>query len=131
MSAHGRTQKSLRLTSLELCRFYFAYCEAAFDAKYIHNFQILWEKSAEPPTAPLHLAHSTSEELSKPLGALITPMQAAPSDPITQVCFRVSCSGFLGQSAGAEGSHVAIDPVRVYSAQLACLRAPAVHKHSF
>ena len=25
-------------------RFYFAYCEAAFDAKYIHDFQVTWRK---------------------------------------------------------------------------------------
>ena len=70
---------------LEMCRFYFAYCEAAFDAKYIHNFQILWEKSADPQNGHSPLAPTNSEELSKPLGALISPIQAAPSDPITQV----------------------------------------------
>ncbi len=71
--------------TLELCRFYFAYCEAAFDAKYIHNFQILWQKSAEPQKVLSALTPSSSEELSKPLGTLINPIQSAPSDPITQV----------------------------------------------
>jgi hypothetical protein len=28
--------------------FYFAYCEAAFDAKYIHDFHVTWEKRATP-----------------------------------------------------------------------------------
>ena len=68
-----------------LCRFYFAYCEAAFDARYIHNFQILWQKAAEPQMAPSPLAPSSSEALSKPLGTLIAPMQSAPSDPVMQV----------------------------------------------
>ena len=29
-------------------RFYFAYCEGAFDAKYIHTFQVTWVKSQQP-----------------------------------------------------------------------------------
>jgi hypothetical protein len=28
-------------------RFYFAYCEAAFDARYIHTFQVTWIKDRE------------------------------------------------------------------------------------
>ena len=100
------------LTPLWLCSFYFAYCEAAFDAKYIHNFQILWEKSAEPQTMPPYLAHSPSEELFKPTGALLTPIQAAPSDPITQVCVRISRS-FSVQPVGAERPHLVMKPAEV------------------
>lgn len=29
-------------------RFYFAYCEAAFDAKYIHTYQVTWVKDEQP-----------------------------------------------------------------------------------
>ena len=30
-------------------RFYFAYCEAAFDAGYIHDLQVVWVKGGAPP----------------------------------------------------------------------------------
>lgn len=29
------------------CRFYFAYCEAGFDARYLHNFQVTWTKTED------------------------------------------------------------------------------------
>ena len=89
--------------TLELCRFYFAYCEAAFDARYIHNFQILWQKSAEPQELPSALTPSRSEELCKPL-PLITPMQSAPSDPITQVRHSSLQRHFIGAVYGIDST---------------------------
>ena len=55
------------------CRFYFAYCEAAFDARYIRNYQIVWRKTAEPATAVLAAINA---DLAAP---------PAPADPMTQV----------------------------------------------
>ena len=70
------------LTPLWLCRFYFAYCEAAFDARYLHNFQILWEKSSEPDAAATSRAPMGPSELPK---QAVPPLQPPPSDPTTQV----------------------------------------------
>ena len=64
------------------CRFYFAYCEAAFDARYLHNFQILWEKSSEPDAAATSHAPMSPSEMHK---QAVPPLQSAPSDPTTQV----------------------------------------------
>ncbi|KAK9821949.1 hypothetical protein WJX81_001503 [Elliptochloris bilobata] len=70
-------------------RFYFAYCEAAFDARYIHNFQITWAKSAAAELSPLPAA---------PRGGNAAPMQiaasgkagaAAPTDSVTQVLLAI------------------------------------------
>ena len=63
-----------------LCRFYFAYCEAAFDERYIHTFQVLWVKGAEPRNS-----------MAAPAGATLAEAVAEPSrrpsspDPMTQV----------------------------------------------
>lgn len=59
-------------------RFYFAYCEAAFDAKYIHDYHILWVKDAAATTA------LASQPL--PSSAALT---SSPTQPITQV---IQCS---------------------------------------
>lgn len=59
------------------CRFYFAYCEAAFDASYIHNFQMVWVKSAQPALEP-----ASSQDLPKAL----LGGSAAPADPFMQAC---------------------------------------------
>ena len=64
------------------CRFYFAYCEAAFDAKYLHNFQSLWEKSSEPGAAATARAPMGPSELRK---QALPSLHSAPSDPTTQV----------------------------------------------
>ena len=47
--AHSKVCPSLvsNLNSLVCRRFYFAYCEAAFDAKYIHDYQITWHKTTD------------------------------------------------------------------------------------
>ena len=64
-------------------RFYFAYCEAAFDARYIHNFQIVWAKSVV--AAPdLTVLPSSSGELSKPV-MVHQSAEAAPTDTVMQV----------------------------------------------
>ena len=63
-----------------MCRFYFAYCEAAFDERYIHTFQVLWVKGAEPRSG-----------VGAPAGATLAEAVAEPSrrpsspDPMTQV----------------------------------------------
>ena len=66
-------------------RFYFAYCEAAFDAKYIHNYQILWVKTALPavPAGPAPLA-----------GAGDSSKRIISSNPVTQVCHPAALSGY-------------------------------------
>lgn len=61
-------------------RFYFAYCEAAFDAKYIHNYQIRWAKALDHTGAGDSLQPSSSQELPKPTQAKAT----VPADPVTQ-----------------------------------------------
>jgi hypothetical protein len=40
-------------------RFYFAYCEAAFDARYIHTFQVTWVKDKEPTLTPEDMQRSS------------------------------------------------------------------------
>ncbi len=66
----------IQMRPIMLCRFYFAYCEAAFDAKYIHNYHILWVKDASVPApvvpAPLFTTGNAG-------GAIIS------SNPVTQV----------------------------------------------
>ena len=66
--------------SLAPCRFYFAYCEAAFDAKYIHNFQTTWLKAGEAAGA----CPSSSQEASAE--APLAARAAEPADPFTQAC---------------------------------------------
>ena len=58
------------------CRFYFAYCEAAFGARYIHDFQITWTKSPD-------MAEEIGEAATSFSGQ---QMQASrsPKDPVTQ-----------------------------------------------
>ena len=62
-----------------LPRFYFAYCEAAFDAKYIHNFQIRWGKALDHSATAAPLQPSSSQELPKH-----ATKATAPADPVTQ-----------------------------------------------
>lgn len=63
-----------------LCRFYFAYCEAAFDAKYIHNFQITWQKTSQVASdTPLRQTAETQP------GSLPLSGGSDPADPFTQV----------------------------------------------
>ncbi|GIL82213.1 hypothetical protein Vretimale_7189 [Volvox reticuliferus] len=68
-------------------RFYFVFCEAAFDARYIHNYHLLFIKDAQSVPASSTVANS--------LAPTSTPRQAdtlvhdLPSDPITQVLMAV------------------------------------------
>ena len=64
-------------------RFYFAYCEAAFDARYIHNFQITWVKSAEAAPAPL-LCPPPSASAVRVYGGKAAAHAPAPTDSVTQ-----------------------------------------------
>lgn len=67
------------------CRFYFAYCEAAFDARYIHDFQVTWRKAAD--------GEATASEAAPSSAAAALQAVQHPSDPVTQV------SGFLSWPA--------------------------------
>jgi hypothetical protein len=80
------TQRPIQNPQWLVRRFYFAYCEAAFDAKYIHNFQILWSKASAAPALGSDLGErSSGQELLK---AAVTPA-APPADPVTQVTSRI------------------------------------------
>ena len=71
------------------CRFYFAYCEAAFDAKYIHDFQMTWLKSAAEDHSP-QMGSSSSpavprlQSKHKETGDILLRTND-PADPCTQV----------------------------------------------
>ena len=56
-----------------MCRFYFAYCEAAFHTRYIHDYQLVWQKQSHMPEAGL----------ASPPPAAGRPV--APTDPVIQV----------------------------------------------
>lgn len=75
------------------CRFYFAYCEAAFDAHYIHNFQITWTKQAEPEQAP-----TQQQDTDGKLRAVQPTSAKRPPDRVTQaklqfgrLCLTFTC----------------------------------------
>lgn len=94
--------------------FYFAYCEAAFDAKYIHDFHVTWEKRPAAAAA----SHAGTVARARAMAAVAVGdvggssvawvkqelQQQLPSDSITQVgCTRLvggtteacSCSGSI------------------------------------
>jgi cyclopropane-fatty-acyl-phospholipid synthase len=65
--------------------FYFAFCEAAFDARYIHDFHVTWDKQAEPDSSADTSAGGNAA------AAAATRLhgwarQELPSDGATQVC---------------------------------------------
>ncbi|KAG2492394.1 hypothetical protein HYH03_009340 [Edaphochlamys debaryana] len=62
-------------------RFYFVFCEAGFDARYIHNYHLLLVKDANA-TANAASAAGSAPVLPSPASAL---MHELPTDPITQV----------------------------------------------
>ena len=74
-----RTHGMTMLPCLRLCRFYFAYCEAAFDARYIHNYQMLWVKD---PSAARPVAAAPPFATANGSGTIIS------SNPVTQVHAR-------------------------------------------
>ncbi|KAF5839621.1 cyclopropane fatty acid synthase [Dunaliella salina] len=75
-------------------RFYFAYCEASFDARYIHNFHLSWVKDTNPIPAAEQadanrgssaaLAVSPMFNVSATSAAAEALSRELPSDPITQ-----------------------------------------------
>ena len=81
---HAHPHVGLHSSSLAVrCRFYFAYCEAAFDARYIHNFQITWAMSAAAAPAPL-LGAPRAGTGPVSLAASGKAAAAAPTDSVTQ-----------------------------------------------
>ena len=66
-----------------VARFYLAYSEAAFDARYIHNFQITWAKSAAAAPAPL-LGAPRDGTASISFAASGKTAAVAPTDSVTQ-----------------------------------------------
>ncbi|GBF87498.1 cyclopropane fatty acid synthase [Raphidocelis subcapitata] len=69
-------------------QFYFAYCEAAFDAKYIHDYHVTWVKdgaAAVGAAGPSSSAASGGAAVGGAAAALGEAVrQELPSDPITQ-----------------------------------------------
>ncbi|GFR51020.1 hypothetical protein Agub_g13347 [Astrephomene gubernaculifera] len=78
-------------------RFYFAYCEAAFDARYIHNYHILLVKDATHGSAAASAAAAAVAAPGRMSASGMAPaallsvsssasslVQELPSDPITQ-----------------------------------------------
>lgn len=79
--------------------FYFAYCEAAFDAKYIHDFHVTWEKCPAAAAA----SHAGTVARARAMAAVAVGdvagssvawvkqelQQQLPSDSITQVLLAV------------------------------------------
>lgn len=66
-----------------LCRFYFAYCEAAFDARYIHDFQVLFVKG-DAGDATAAAAAAAGATLAQAVAEPSSSRRSAP-DPFTQV----------------------------------------------
>ena len=104
-----------------LCsRFYFAYCEAAFDAKYIHNFQLVWAKSAQPV-----FELTSSQELSKSL----LGGTAAAADPFTQACPLSQLYSSVLVCAGGEREHGTTNAPRCLRTCCFVLPAKRMGKH--
>ena len=68
-------------------RFYFAYCEAAFDAKYIHDFQLTWLKTA-PSSEQALATRSDSVSITDSDKRHILLRTDDPADPFTQASLR-------------------------------------------
>jgi hypothetical protein len=80
--------------------FYFAYCEAGFDAKYIHDFHVTWQKRA---TAASSSSNASAVAQARAMAAVAVGdvaghgvawmkqelQQQLPSDSITQVGQRL------------------------------------------
>ncbi len=99
----------LRRSSSPACRFYFVFCEAAFDARYIHNYHMLFIKAggrgAEDAHAPEALPQAQTDVVPRVAAAnghaenghaengVAVPSYSAssaiirelPSDSVTQV----------------------------------------------
>lgn len=84
--------------------FYFAYCEAAFDIKYIHDYHVTWKKAGQPePAAPLGVAQppaATAAAVSTVVAAAEAGAgwvkQELPTDSVTQVRGTLLCAAGAG-----------------------------------
>lgn len=100
--------------------FYFAYCEAAFDAKYIHDFHVTWEKRQAAGGTSGSGAKSRDAPVMEVAGQLQGWVkQELPSDSITQVrqvfdAWHVACSA-LGEE-DLLGPHLALAHAHVMNA---------------
>ncbi|KAL4856846.1 Tuberculostearic acid methyltransferase UfaA1 [Chlorella vulgaris] len=84
-------------------RFYFAYCEAAFDAKYIHTYQVTWVKDEQPTLTAEDMQRSIA--ISKGLHVAgdntDAPILSPGTDPVMQVLLCIYC--FLAGMAVSTG----------------------------
>lgn len=113
-------------------RFYFAYCEAAFDAKYIHDFHITWVKDprAQTEPTPAKEAPVTSDPVVQGLlaiyfflaGLAVTQHPFLWIVPVTTLCFAVAAA-----SAGAAASVLGTGYRLLPEKQKAYWRANAVN----
>jgi hypothetical protein len=86
-----------------VCSFYFAYCEAGFDARYLHNFHLTWVKesgdsyltTADTPFHAPVAAGATAAGVSPLANAWGASSAAAvlqrelPSDPVNQLLLAI------------------------------------------
>lgn len=89
----------------ELCfqqhrwEFYFAYCEAAFDSRYLQDYQIMWQRShrlLQQPQSPQQISPTTGRAMLFDGGDIKTVNSSArfsqtSSDAITMALFAVYC----------------------------------------
>lgn len=75
-------------------RFYFAYCEAGFDAQYIRNFQVTWTKTED--TRESEQYRPRAEQQPAEDARRMDPSLQVRS-PETQSAARVSCRKALSQ----------------------------------
>ncbi|GLC46603.1 hypothetical protein PLESTB_001222700 [Pleodorina starrii] len=64
-------------------RFYFVFCEAAFDARYIHNYHVLLVKDAQSVPAASAATGVAAREVAPRQASVLA--HELPSDPVTQV----------------------------------------------
>jgi cyclopropane fatty-acyl-phospholipid synthase-like methyltransferase len=92
--------------------FYFAYCEAAFDCSYIHDYQIVWRRVESPTrtddsgalessalrgnTAPVHLSCAVKRKADDTAGKSINRDVQAPGHPSWQYLGSSRIGSFFG-----------------------------------
>ncbi|KAG2447750.1 hypothetical protein HYH02_007208 [Chlamydomonas schloesseri] len=115
-------------------KFYFVFCEAAFDARYIHNYHILLVKDGgalvNGHTANGHTATSSSDAVvsaNGSLGASLLPtsaqalVQELPSDPVTQLLMALYF--FLAGLLVGRGPHMWLLPAASFAMALVAAAA--------
>lgn len=85
-------------------RFYFAYCEAAFDARYIHDLQVVWVKGDAPPAAAPAGGAGGKGAPPTLLQLLAAHHPPRAADPLTQVGPRGRQQAFADASITAKNS---------------------------